>query len=90
MPFRTHTYDQWRYDIAIGESYPNRILIPFCIDRFYESVNVVENRKQRLHFHSFMRDVLRHYHQLYTRASTRYKDQYDDDLLRPLAKAIAK
>jgi len=62
----------------------------YVMDMFFESAPILGGRKQRIHFHSFMRDVLQHYHQLSANATDIQRLRYDDDLLRPLAKAIAK
>lgn len=60
------------------------------VDMFFDAVRVHDDRKQRVHFHSFMRDVFRHVHALSTRSSGELKECYDHNLLRPLAKSIAK
>lgn len=60
------------------------------LDLFFQKINVAEGRKQRVHFHSFMRDVFRHLHELSTQSTMEQKDVYDHNLLRPLAKAISK
>ena len=62
----------------------------YIMDMFFDLAVVPGGKKQRLHFHSFMRDVLQSYHRLYTQASIEHKESYDFNLLRPLAKAIAK
>jgi hypothetical protein len=60
------------------------------LDIFFEQIAVQSGRKQRVHFHSFMRDIFRHLHELSVKSSDAHRANYDHNLLRPLAKAIAK
>eukprot|EP00040_Diaphanoeca_grandis_P036162 m.229683 g.229683 ORF g.229683 m.229683 type:complete len:645 (-) comp33563_c0_seq31:523-2457(-) len=62
----------------------------FIMDLFYDAVQVPDGRKQRVHFHNFMRDVLKHMHVLHQQSTHKQKLKYDHNMLRPLAKAISK
>merc|ERR1719198_1090900 len=60
------------------------------MDLFFDGAPVHSGRKQRVHFHSFMRDVIRHLHLLGEKSSESQRLRYDSNMLRPLAKSIAR
>lgn len=60
------------------------------MDLFYEAAPVEDGRKLRIHFHSFMRDVLQQLHRLNTYCSPSLKNRYDNNLVQLVAKNIAQ
>jgi predicted ATPase len=60
------------------------------MDLFYDRVPVEGGRKLRIHFHSFMRDVLVSLHRLNQGCTPEMRQLYDDDLTQLVAKSIAK
>eukprot|EP00730_Choanoeca_flexa_P015500 TRINITY_DN7129_c0_g1_i1.p1 TRINITY_DN7129_c0_g1~~TRINITY_DN7129_c0_g1_i1.p1 ORF type:complete len:580 (+),score=126.19 TRINITY_DN7129_c0_g1_i1:98-1837(+) len=60
------------------------------MDLFYDTVPVDGNRKLRIHFHSFMRDVLASLHRLNQHCSSGQKQQYDNNLVQLVAKSVAQ
>ena len=60
------------------------------MDLFYAAAPVQDGRKLRIHFHSFMRDVLQQLHRLNSHCSPALKSRYDNNLVQLVAKNIAQ
>lgn len=60
------------------------------MDLFFEGAPVQGRRKLRIHFHSFMRDVLQQLHRLNTHCSPSLKRRYDNNLVQLVAKNVAQ
>lgn len=60
------------------------------MDLFYNNAVVKNGRKKRVHFHNFMSEIVKQLHELQTKCSESRREMYDNNLLQPLAKAIAK
>eukprot|EP00039_Didymoeca_costata_P002806 m.62803 g.62803 ORF g.62803 m.62803 type:complete len:611 (+) comp11535_c0_seq4:191-2023(+) len=62
------------------------------MDLFFDALLTTNNHVPvtRVHFHNFMRDIFKNYHELQNLSSEGHKYRYDHNLLRPMAKAIAK
>ncbi|EDQ89491.1 uncharacterized protein MONBRDRAFT_25180 [Monosiga brevicollis MX1] len=60
------------------------------MDLFFAGAPVQDDRKLRIHFHSFMRDVLAHLHRLSLNCTSTQRATYNDNLIQLIAKGIAQ
>jgi predicted ATPase len=59
------------------------------MDIFHETAPIPADRKLRIHFHSFMRDVLASLHRLNQHATPSQRQRYADNMVQLVAKNVA-